>query len=854
MKTPFKKSWKMITMTYQINQRKSRLFLLLVAGVLMALVTGACTLSLLDIPAGFSPTPTTELPYTLPPSPTPYPQAEVTFRVTLPEASPSGEAIFLSILDEVTGLALNAEPLRMEVEDSTHYRITTRINAGSIVKYRYSREGALGVFEHSTNGLPVRYRMAYVEGPIFIEDLITRWSDTLYTEPTGRIEGEITDAASGRPLPDILVTAGGLQTVTSTDGTYLLEGLPAGQHNLVAYAFDGSYSPFQQGAIVGENATTPAPMNLTKVPLIDVTFTVILPQDTTPGVPIRIAGNLRQLGNTFSDLEGGISTLTSQMPILTPLADGRQTITLSLPAGADIRYKYSLGDGFWNAEHENDGAFRVRQLIVPASSHAVEDVVSTWRAGNSAPIWFDVTVPDDTPASDVISIQFNPYGWTESIPMWSLGGNRWVYLLSGPLETLGTIGYRYCRNNQCGIADDSMTPGLQSGGRPVSTSLLPQNLRNTVNSWEWFTPLTNPVTVPGFEIPNRGGQFIAGVEISGRYHPSWSPYFSNAMMTLQGISANNVVLTPSWTFTRSSPPVLDPVPGQDPLLADNITMITQAQENDLTVILRPVPRFSLKADEWWAQGSRDAAWWDAWFEQYRKFILNFADLGTSENAPILVLGGDWVRPALPEGTLADGSASGVPADAEARWRSLLAEVNTRYDGEIVWALSYNAELETPPAFLDEVDQVMLLWQAPLAANTSVSGAELVAEAARRLDTEVLPALAPYELPVILNIAYPSASGGITGCLPDPEGGCLTIFEMSKPNPEVPQLELDLTEQVEAYNALLTVVADRGWIEGFIARDFYPAVALRDKSTGIYGKPAADALSYWYPRLLGKPIP
>jgi hypothetical protein len=625
-------------------------------------------------------------------------------------------------------------------------------------------------------------------------------------------------------------------------------------HNLVVYALDGTYRPFQQGAIVGENATTPAPIGLSKVPLVDVVFTVILPQDTTPGVPLRLAGNLLQLGNTFGDLEGGVSSLASQMPVLTPLPDGRQTLTLSLPAGADVRYKYSLGDGFWNAEHDNDGSFRVRQLIVPSSSHQVQDVVTTWRAGNSAPIWFDVTVPEDTPATDRISIQFNPFGWTEPIPMWPLGGNRWVYLLSSPLETSGNIGYRYCRNDQCGIADDSMTPGELSGGRPVSTSLLPQSLRDTINRWEWFQPLTSPVTVPGFEIPNRGSRFIAGVEVSNLYKPSWKPYFSTAMTTIEGISANYVILTPSWTFTRSSPPVLNPVPVKDPLVMDTMSMITQAQENNLTVALRPIPRFPFEADEWWALGARDFPWWETWFDQYRKFILNYADLGASQNAPMLILGGDWIAPALPDGTLADGTPSGVPADAETRWRSLLAEISTRYGGTIVWALPYNDRLLSPPAFLDEVDQVMLLWQAPLADNDGATGAEMVAEAARRLDTEVLPALAGFEVPVILNIAYPSASGGITGCLPDPDGGCLSTLEMATPNLLVPQRELDLVEQVEAYNALLTVVADRGWIEGFIARNFYPAVALRDKSMGIYGKPTADALSYWYPRLRGLPVP
>ena len=56
---------------------------------------------------------------------------------------------------------------------------------------------------------------------------------------------------------------------------------------------------------------------------------------------------------------------------------------MMLPAGADIRYKYTLGDGFWNAEHNTDGNFILRQLIVPASSTPVQvqDTVQTWQAG-----------------------------------------------------------------------------------------------------------------------------------------------------------------------------------------------------------------------------------------------------------------------------------------------------------------------------------------------------------------------------------------------------------------------------------------------------------------------------------------
>ena len=38
---------------------------------------------------------------------------------------------------------------------------------------------------------------------------------------------------------------------------------------------------------------------------------------------------------------------------------------------------------------------------------------------------------------------------------------------------------------------------------------------------------------------------------------------------------------------------------------------------------------------------------------------------------------------------------------------------------------YKDQLQAPPVFLDEVDQVMLLWQAPLADTQEATGAEMV---------------------------------------------------------------------------------------------------------------------------------
>ena len=138
---------------------------------------------------------------------------------------------------------------------------------------------------------------------------------------------------------------------------------------------------------------------------MQVTFNVTTPDSTVSGAPLRLAGNLLQLGNTFADLDGGISAIASRMPTLTATSNNHYSLTMSLPVGADIRYKYTLGDGFWNAEHDLNDKFVVRQFIVPPGDTIMQDTVITWQAGTSAPILFDVTVPGNTPGTDTVSMK-----------------------------------------------------------------------------------------------------------------------------------------------------------------------------------------------------------------------------------------------------------------------------------------------------------------------------------------------------------------------------------------------------------------------------------------------------------------
>jgi hypothetical protein len=783
-------------------------------------------------------------------------QTLVTFRLTIPEPIPSGDSIYITLLDEVTGLSFNPHKYILNAEDSQHYSVSLPLYLGKVIKYRYSREGSAIVSEHLYNDRPVRYRLYHVEGPGNVEDVLSRWTDSEYLGSKGRIMGDVLDFSTGKPIPNLLVAAGGEQALTLADGTFLLEGLPVGTHNLVFYSLDGSYDLYQQGAVVAADSTTPVSVELSPARLVTVIFTVKVPTDTPPDAPIRIAGNLYQLGNTYADLLGGVSSLASRMPLLGKLPDGRYMVTLSLPVGAYLEYKYTLGDGLWSSEVNGQGAIRLRQLIIPKINLEENEVVDAWHTSSTSPIRFEVRVPADTPQNDSISIQFNPgFGWLEPLPMWPATGAQgqavWRFDLTGPFNDQSSLHYRYCRQLQCGSADDATTMGINPTGRELNPRLNPGVVRDEVLSWAWLSQTGSQTSVLGTQITPRGADFIAGVGLQDNYQPSWKPLLPQAIQEVSNLGVNWLVLSPTWTFTNQSPPILEPLASQDMLWPDLVSTINSARRLELNVSLFPSVQFPTSVAQWWLSAPLDYPWWMSFFERYTNFILHHATIAAETNVKTLILGGDWLKPSLPSGVLPDGSPSHAPQDAEPRWRDLISQVREKYNGNIVWALSYPDGLKNPPPFMDMVDQVYLLWSAPLSSQPGASLEELQAQAGAILDQDVLPFQQQVSKPIILAISYPSIDRASTGCIAVLGGGCLDYELLSPPNPDITELKLDLQEQANAYNAILGAINERGWLAGFISMGYYPPAILQDKSTSIHGKPASDVVWYWSNQFLGR---
>ena len=154
------------------------------------------------------------------------------------------------------------------------------------------------------------------------------------------------------------------------------------------------------------------------------------------------------------------------------------------------------------------------------------------------------------------------------------------------------------------------------------------------------------------------------------------------------------------------------------------------------------------------------------------------------------------------------------------------------------------------SFLRDVDGIYLLWSTPISTSPTATKTDYANETGRLLDNEVAPLVSMLGKPVILAVSYPSAAGAPSGCVSNGAGICLDFNALARPNADLTVVSLNLQTQADIYEAMLSAVNARPWISGFVSRGYYMPVTLQDKSTSIHGKPAADVLWYWYPRLLG----
>jgi hypothetical protein len=740
----------------------------------------------------------------------------------------------------------------MKRQSDGRWQVNLTPPAGSLLRYRYTRQKPSAADEITALGTTIHYRVAHITGPMKIDDIVAAWADVPFQGFTGRVIGHVSDSTTQQALSEMIVSVAGINTFSDGEGAFRVDGLPPGQHTITVFSPDGQYKTTQQGAVVARGSTTPAELMLDAAQKVHVTFEINVPADTIPGTPLRIAGNVRQLGNSFGVLAGGFSVSPEQMPTAALVTPVDYIAVATLYSGTDIRYKYTLGDGLWNAERDEDGFFLTRQIIVPENDVVIRDTVATWHSGNQGSVNFFVSVPENTPPKYLINLQLNPFTWLTPLPMWRLSQTEWFYILHGPLDFSEALTYRYCRNYQCGSADDGITPGNDTAGRKLNSSSEAQDVVDVVETWNWWDLDMPATTVVAPEITPRAG-FEAGVSLLPAYRPDWMNRISEAFTEIAELGANAVILRPTWSLGHvTTIPILSFDPVSAPYKEDFTEMAAQATHEGLQISIYPsLLAPSGELTQWWSSALRDSSWWAVWFEEYRSFMLTYARYADEIGAYKLIFGSTEIAPSLPSGLLHDGTPSGIPQDAEAKWRDLITETRSLFSGKLVFEIELGAESQLAPPFVDEFDEVQIYWHAPLAEDDEASMADLQQSASDLLDEFLILNPRLFNMPIVLSVEYLSAASSVTACSKAPDGSCRSNRAFDQGAVVDPDLEIDLLGQARAINAVLLVASTRSEVNGFYVRSYNPTVALLDKSASIHGKPARDVLWYWYPRLTGQ---
>lgn len=762
--------------------------------------------------------------------------AEAHFEAWLNQPLPAQSNLFLEIIDDVSGWSiLNAMRYPMQIDPSSplHYQLNYPVPVGSLIKYRYVYSQPDGIIhtENVLGKLPIRYRTAFVPNTLTISDTIFGWIDAPYQGQRGTLAGQVTSDSGA--VGNLLVTAAGLSTQTAADGSFFLTNIPVGEQNLVVYSPDGVYRPFQQRAIIAANAITPAQISIKAQPLVKVTFRVTGPS-TTAGLPVRIISNLEGMGNTFADIGNGFSGVASCAPLMVYQPDGSYSITLALPAGLDFRYKYSLGDGVWNSEHTAEGMSKTRQIIIPTEGGFVQDNIEAWGAPTNQSIKFFVQTPPETPTSDIISIQFNAFGWSPPIPMWKTNENTWYYLLYSPWQNTSVIHYRYCRNDQCGIADDLETSGIIATHRSVQPGIF--EYHDIITAWVGLPKEKKPTSLSAGEIHPRSDAFIAGIEYQQTYSSLWFPYQTLALQNIRDLNANWVIIPSPWQYTSLTPLSLEPVMGYTPSQHEMNRIVQEASARKLNIAIYPTSLPAIQTNTFWKNVPINQDWLTGWQTAYRRMILSHAKFANQNGIGLLIIGEPYLN--LPDSPILNDPIY---------WEQLINEIRSSYTGKIALALPITEQGLPLPSWSNQVDMLYILWSLPL----GYSATEMQSQATQIINSWLMPAYQNSGKPIIIAVTYPSFNGAVAqGCVPI-EMNCYPFEILDQPASDSAELQTDMQEQLDAYSAVLNSLQPYDWIQGFVSRGYYPPAQIQDKSASIHGKPTADALWYWYARLLAQ---
>jgi len=235
-----------------------------------------------------------------------------------------------------------------------------------------------------------------------------------------------------------------------------------------------------------------------------------------------------------------------------------------------------------------------------------------------------------------------------------------------------------------------------------------------------------------------------------------------------------------------------------------------------------------KANELENPTNETNAFWDSWFSEYSKFVLDQAQAAEAYGADMLVIGHGL------EYTIREGN--------KLRWSELINKTREVYKGPVSFvAYTMNGYSEMSFFPCQELDYLIIYQYNEISTSAHPSLEELKASFEAINENQLAPLSEACSKEIILLTPYQSRDYGAKQ-------------EWFEPSAPAPNVGLDLVIQAQMYEALMQSLQDEEWIKGvwtwgYWWRDDYNTMfsandSSYEKSSSVRNKPAMAILAKW----------
>ncbi|MDW3647794.1 MAG: hypothetical protein R8P61_12065 [Bacteroidia bacterium] len=254
---------------------------------------------------------------------------------------------------------------------------------------------------------------------------------------------------------------------------------------------------------------------------------------------------------------------------------------------------------------------------------------------------------------------------------------------------------------------------------------------------------------------------------------------------------------------------------------------TLAQKHGFYLMLKPHIWLSSDVKDGWRSDIQmvNQASWDIWFEEYRSYMIPYAELAQEMGVEILCIGTELNQSVM---------------DQPEQWLSLIRDIRKIYKGQLTYAANWSDDLGSIP-FWKELDHIGIQAYFPLAENINPNLAELEAGWEKHLG-ELEDLSERFDRPVLFTeIGYKSTADA--GQKP---------WEWNSVSNSLYK-KISHKTQALCYQALFNTIWEEEWLSGVHIWEWKSRGKSEGKNHGftLEGKPALNVVAKGFARQMNR---